>query len=151
MKKSKIAIITILTAATLSASGVLLAALSSKDITHSIKKELDAYYSKNPAVVFGDDNLYIAIKEVHNEAKLKNCASNKESTECKFVEFRRVNLKKKYNELNDASYSYLKSYYKNKISEEGKFSGYEESAISYFATMALNDNFNNKAYAIVYK
>lgn len=145
MNKSKIAFITIITASIL-ALGISLVS----NLNKSVYEEFNDYYSKNPALIEGNEELYVALKNVHIEAKLNNCAENKESMECKFIELKRVNLKKKYYEINNASYRYLKAYYKNKLTNDGKFSYMQENAITYFATKALNDNFNSKAYAIVY-
>lgn len=133
-------------------TSTLILATNTNDVsntTMNLKQELDQYRIDNNSGMTGNDKFYTKFK-TNREAMIENDCISSVSKICIELKNERVELKEDYKFYHIGSYTKLKIFYTAQIEKDGVFTDIKEQAASYLANKTLNEDFHNKAEAIVY-
>lgn len=114
-----------------------------------LKQELDNYKIANNSGMSGNEAFYNKFK-TNREAIIENNCISSVSEICIELKNERVELKEDYKYYHIGSYNMIKAFYSAQIEKDSVFLDIKEEASSYLANKTLNENFHNKAEAIVY-
>lgn len=116
----------------------------------SVKEEFDTYLAELNISKEYKIKVFTNLAKINDSIEAKNCKILKNS-ECLYLQINRDKLRAEIREQKEKYQTYVSSIVENRIKEDGKFEGYEETAKKYLINKHMNNTFWRDAEIIVLK